>query len=94
MKRHHHQHHHHHSFRPVVVSGQPTINNTSHHQQSVVYPSTNVQSSQDSTLTQVTSIMVNDHNYQTRYNNHIDLINRSHEQQQQLQGKFEVYMRE
>ena len=72
VKRHHHRHHHHHSFRPVVSAGHPTIQDSSHHQQSMIYPSNTVQSSQDSTLTQVTSIMLNDnhHHHPTSLDNH------------------------
>jgi len=48
-----------------------------------MYPSNTVQSSQDSTLTQVTSIMINDNNYQSRNNNNsIAIIDESHEPQQ------------
>jgi hypothetical protein len=52
-----------------------------------MYPSNTVQSSQDSTLTQVTSIMINDnnypdHHYQIRNNNSIAIIDESHEPQQ------------
>jgi hypothetical protein len=53
-----------------------------------MYPSNTVQSSQDSTLTQVTSIMINDnnypdHHYQIRNNNNsIAIIDESHEPQQ------------
>ncbi|CAF1084270.1 unnamed protein product [Adineta ricciae] len=72
VKRHHHRHHHHHSFRPVVSAGHPTIQDSSHHQQSMIYPSNTVQSSQDSTLTQVTSIMLNDnhHHHPINLDNH------------------------
>lgn len=87
IKRHHHHHHHrHHSFRPVVITEQATVNDVSHHHhpRSIVYPSTTVQSSQDSTLTQVTAIMVHDRSR----NNHLDLIDQSHEQIFQSKSKL------
>jgi hypothetical protein len=70
----------------VVVAGQPTVNYSSHPQRSIVYPSTTLQSSQDSTLTQVTSITMNDNHYPIRNHNknHID------ESHQQQQGRFDV----
>lgn len=55
------RHHRHRSFRPLVLTDQTTTHHSSHHQPLAVYPSTTLQSSQDSTLTQVTSIMINDH---------------------------------
>ncbi|CAF0795609.1 unnamed protein product [Rotaria sordida] len=63
-----------------------------HHQRSVIIPSNTVQSSQDSTLTQVTSIMINDNNNNT--DNHCQIKNTSsmtvidefHERQQQNTG--------
>ncbi|CAF2859193.1 unnamed protein product [Rotaria sp. Silwood2] len=79
--------HHHHSFRPVVVTGHQTTNNTCHHQRSIINPSNTVQSSQDSTLTQVTSIMINDNNntdnhYEIKNNTSIGIIDEFHEQRQ------------
>ena len=67
IKRHHR--HRHHSFRPLVLTDQTTTNHSSHHQ-----PSAILQSSHDSTLTQVTSIMINDHHQ-------IDVIDQSHQHQ-------------
>lgn len=78
IKRPHHRHRHH-SFRPVVLTEQTTNN---HHQPSAIYPSTALQSSYDSTLTQVTSIMINESTYPTRNEqHHVDVIDQSHQQQ-------------
>ncbi|CAF0854458.1 unnamed protein product [Adineta steineri] len=91
VKRHHHRHHHHHSFRPVLSAGHSTTNDNHHqYQRSSIYPSNTVQSSQDSTLTHVTSIMINDNyntdnHYPIRNNNHsssIVIIDESHVPQQ------------
>jgi hypothetical protein len=72
IKRRHHRHHQ--TFRPIVVPEQPTIRNHN-----------TVQSSQESTLTQVTAIVFDENNrHQIRNNSSID------EYHEQIQGHFHI----